>query len=333
MEAVDVLVLSPVDPGSLERIAAVSPRVKVYDASRMFIPTKGPFSEQPDPVLRAKLDALLAQTEVIYGFAPPSKLIARAPRLRWINAISAGVDAFLIPDIIESPVLLTNSRGIHGVQVSETVFMMVLMLAKGAPSFLRQQAERKWQRAVPGVLHLKTIGILGLGVIGREVARRARAFGMRVIAVEAKATGETDDVDSVFPPDRLTEVLSQSDYVVVTLPLTPETSKLIGEPELRAMKKTAYLVNVARGGIIDEDALSRALTGRWIAGAGLDVFTTEPLPQESPLWELPNVVITPHIAGDREDYHTLAANLFCENLKRYLEGRELINLVDKRRGY
>jgi D-2-hydroxyacid dehydrogenase (NADP+) len=333
MDVVNVVVLSPIGRELLDRIGAVRANVSVDDASNLIIHAKGALVERMDPSLQGKLDALLARAEIIFGFAPPPNLITRAPRLKWISAPSAGIERFLIPDIIESAVLLTNSSGIHGVQVSETVFMMLLMLAKKASLFLQQQQVRLWQRLVPEVLQAKTMGILGLGVIGSEVAKRGKAFGLRVIALEAKNVGHRENVDAIFSPSQLREVLAQCDYVVVTLPLAPGTNKLLGEPELRAMKKTAYLVNVARGGIIDEAALTRALSENWIAGAGLDVFTTEPLPSESRLWTLPNVIITPHVAGDREDYNELAVNLFCDNLGRYLDGEELINLVNKKRGY
>jgi phosphoglycerate dehydrogenase-like enzyme len=332
MNAVHVLVLLPVGGESLRRIAAVGSNVRVHDASKMFVFTDGAFVEQPDPS-GERIDDLLAEAEIIYGFIPPKNVIARAPRLKWINAPSAGVDRFLAPEIVESRVILTNSRGIHPVQMGETVFEMLLMLAKKAPLFFRMKEERRWQRTTPGILLSKTLAILGLGVIGQEVARLGKAFGMRVIALEARDEERVDNVDALFAPAQLKEVLSMSDYVVVTLPLTPETARMIGDAELRVMKPTAHLVNVARGGIVDEEALIRALTEGWIAGAGLDVFAKEPLPKDSRLWELPNVIISPHIGGDREDYQQLAVDMFCKNLARYLDGQELFNVVDKKRGY
>jgi phosphoglycerate dehydrogenase-like enzyme len=259
--------------------------------------------------------------------------VARAPKLKWINAPSAGVDRFLVPDIVASPLILTNSRGIHSVQMGEMAFEMLLMLAKKAPFFFRMKEERKWHRTVPEILRGKALAVLGLGIIGREVARLGKAFGMRVLALDVREIDPDEYVDAHFPPSRLKEVLSQSDYVVVTLPLTPETRNLIGEPELLAMRRTAYLVNIARGGIVDEDALIRALCEERIAGAGLDVFAKEPLPPDSKLWDLPNVIISPHVAGIREDYAVLAMDLFCENLRRYLDGEEMLNVVDKKRGY
>jgi D-2-hydroxyacid dehydrogenase (NADP+) len=333
MHEVHIVVLNPVGEACLRQIAAVSADVRVHDASKMFVFSDGAVIERPDPATGRELDALLAEAEIVYGFIPPHDLLARAPRLKWINAPSAGVDRFRTSEIAESPVMLTNSRGIHPVQMGETVFGMILMLAKKAPFFFRMKEEQRWQRAMPEVLFSKTLAVLGLGVIGLEVARLGKAFGMKVIALEAGSMDRTENVDALYGPGRLKEVLSACDYAVITLPLTPETEKMIGEPELRAMKRTAYLVNVARGGIIDEDVLIRALTEGWIAGAGLDVFSKEPLPRESGLWHLPNVIISPHVAGDRADYQKLAVNMFCDNLARYLAGQELFNLVDKKKGY
>lgn len=333
MDVVNVVVTSPVEKECLDRIARVRPNVRVWDASTMFTFSGGVPGEPQDPSVKARLDAMLAEAEIIYGFIPPLNIMARAPKLRWINAPSAGVDRFLVPDIVASPVILTNSRGIHPVQMGEMAFEMLLMLAKKAPFFFRMKERREWHRVVPEILRGKTLAVLGLGMIGTEVARLGKAFGMRVVALDVRTSGPHEDVDALFPPSRLNEVLSQSDYVVVTLPLTPETRNLINEPELLAMKQTAYLVNIARGGIVDEEALTRALEQDRIAGAALDVFAREPLPQESRLWDLPNVIISPHVAGMRQDYAALAVDLFCENLKRYLDGREMLNVVDKKKGY
>ncbi len=333
MHLVNVVVASSVGKEGLDRIANVRSDVRVRDASTMFTLAGGAPVEPQDPSVKARLDAMLAEAEIIYGFIPPGNIMARAPKLKWINAPSAGVDRFLVPDIVASPVILTNSRGIHSVQMGEMAFEMLLMLAKKAPFFFRMRQQREWHRVVPEILRGRTLAVLGLGVIGREVARLGKAFGMRVVALDVREIGPDECVDAHFPPSRLKEVLSQSDYVVVTLPLTPETRNLIGEPELLAMRRTAYLVNIARGGIVDEDALIRALSEERIAGAGLDVFAKEPLPPDSKLWDLPNVIISPHVAGIREDYAVLAMDLFCENLRRYLDGREMLNVVDKKRGY
>ena len=176
---------------------------------------------------------------------------------------------------------------------------------------------------------------MGLGPIGREAARLAKAFGMRVLATRrsAKRVGRARYVDIMLPASQLRQLLADSDFVVLALPLTPETNRLIGEEELQTMKPTAYLINIARGDIVDEAALVRALDEHWIAGAGLDVFATEPLPANSRLWEFPNVIFSPHIAGGMEDYDARATEVFLENLRRYLNGKQLLNVVDKRKGY
>ncbi len=176
-----------------------------------------------------------------------------------------------------------------------------------------------------------------MGSIGREVARLAKAFGMRVVATRrsAKRLERARYVDMIFPREQLRRLLAESDFVALTLPFTPETNKLIGEEELRTMKPTAYLINISRGDIVDEEALIRALEEDWIAGAGLDVFTTEPLPTDSRLWELSNVIFSPHISGGGSSGGNVvpATKLFSENLRRYLSGKKLLNVVDKRKGY
>jgi phosphoglycerate dehydrogenase-like enzyme len=179
------------------------------------------------------------------------------------------------------------------------------------------------------------VGIVGLGSIGKDVARLAKAFDMRVVALRksAKRVTRSRYVDLMLPSKQLPVLLTQSDFVVLTLPLTPETKNLIGERELRTMKSTAYLINVARGGIVDEDILIRALSENWIAGAGLDTFVTEPLPPDSRLWDLTNVILSPHIAGSVPNIDVTVTKLFCENLRRYLNGKKLLNVVDKKKGY
>ncbi len=288
--------------------------------------------EKGDSSASQKMDAILSETEIIFGFPPPRNLIARAPKLKWVQTPLAGVDAFLVPDIISSQVVLTNSRGI-GIRVAETALLLTLMLAKKTLVFDRYRKEKLWKKEIPDLLESKTMGILGLGVIGSEIAHLARAFHMKVMAVESRRRRRSDAVDIFLPPSRLPELLARSDYVVSALPLNRETRGIIGEKQLKLMKPTAYLINISRGGIIDEEALIRALKENRIAGAGLDVFTEEPLPPGSPFWDLPNVVLTPHISGQRPDYDLQATRLFCKNLRRYLKGQKLLNLVDKERGF
>ena len=219
--------------------------------------------------------------------------------------------------------------------MGEVVLEMMLMFVKDAPACLRMKQAREWRRYRPKLLRGQTVGILGLGVVGREIARLCKAFGMKVIGVRRSGGPESPfpDVDRVYPRERLPELLAESDFVVLALPLTKETKGMIGEKELRGMKPSAYLINVARGAIVDEGALIRALEEKWIAGAGLDVFIQEPLPPESKFYELPNVIFSPHISGDMPDYESRATEVFCENLRRYLAGEPFLHEVDKEKEY
>jgi len=338
MRSLNVLVITPsfdkqlphAEAEILRRIRAVGPGINVKDASTLV------FAEfNGDESGKEKLDALLAETEVIFGFVPPKNIIARAPKLKWMQAVSAGVDRHQGTDIWKSDVIMTGVSGIHATPISEYVLEFMLMLAKNAPFGFKMMQTKNWQRYMVRTLRGKTVGIIGLGHIGREVARLAKAFGMRVIATRrsVKKAGKARNVDLLLPRDRLKELLEASDYVALTMPLTPETRHIIGEAEFKAMKSTAYIINIGRGGLIDQEALIKALDAKQIAGAGLDVVTPEPLPKESRLWNFDNVILSPHVSGGMEDYMLHATELFCDNLKRYLEGRKLRNLIDKKKGY
>lgn len=330
MESVNVLVTSVVDDECLKQIAGVSPRVKLTDVAEL-----SHAAHNGDLVARARLDALLAEAEVIYGLRLPENVLSRAPRLKWIQVMSAGVDFFLDAEMLASPVILTNVSGIHATPISEFVLGLMLMFVKQSSWSFQLQREKRWERFTTSVLRSKTVGIVGLGNIGREVARLAQAFGMGVLATRrsVRQVGRARYVDIMLPPDQLPRLLAESDFVVLTLAFTSETNKFIGEKELRMMKPAAYLINIARGGLVDEAALIRALEEHWIAGAGLDVFATEPLPVESRLWELPNAILSPHSSGSTEEYNRRATELFSENLRRYVNGKKLRNVVDKKRGY
>lgn len=333
MNMLNVFITRPIEEEYLQQITAVSPTIRILDVSPFF--NVAGYGE--DATAKNKIDAILAQAEIIFGFWPPADVISRAPNVKWVHTMLAGVDRpeSAWADVMKSPILVTNSIGIHGTQISELVFELMLMLAKRAPFCFKMQQEKKWAPFFPKLLHEKTLGIVGLGHIGKEVARLAKAFGMRVIASRrsVKRVTRARNVDVLMPSDHLSELLTESDFVVLALPLTPETRKIIGEKELRVMKPTAYLINIARGNVIDEDALIRALEQQWIAGVGLDTVAVEPLSSQSKLWELSNVIITPHISGRREDYNKLAIPLFCENLRRYISGKRLRNIVNKKRGY
>jgi phosphoglycerate dehydrogenase-like enzyme len=208
------------------------------------------------------------------------------------------------------------------------------MLAKQAPRFMRQQAEYQWKRFYVTDLSRCTLGLIGLGSIGQRVAQNARSFGMRVIATRRTLTKEfIPEIDELVPRDRLEYLLKESDFVVLALPLTPATRNYIGERELRVMKPSAFLINISRGGLLDESALIDALQEQRLAGAGLDAFQMEPLPPENPLWHMDGVIITPHIGGLSPYLVENANRLFMENLRRYLIGKPLLNVFDRDRGY
>jgi len=330
VESVNLIVTNALNEASLQQIRNISSRIKLTNVSELVRD-----EQKGNATARKQLDALLVETEVIYGFRLPENIVARAPKLKWVQTMSAGVDRFLDDKFRRSSVIMTSVSGIHAVPMGEFVMGLMLMFAKQAPLCFQLKQGRQWKPFMPTVLHSKTVGIVGLGSIGREVARLAKAFGMRVVATRrsARQSKHARYVDVLFAPDQLLQLLSESDFVVLALPLTPESTRIIGEAELHSMKPTAYLINVARGNLIDEAALVHALDQHRIAGAGLDVFATEPLPADSRLWELPNVIFSPHVAGGMEGYIEQATAVFCQNLSRYLSGRKLLNVVDKKRGY
>ena len=329
MNSFNVLVTRKVEESLLRQISSVSPEVHVFDGADL---TNG--ERSGDASCKSKLDAMLARADILLCDWPPDNVIVRTPNLKWIQSMLAGVDVAKYADVFQSPVVLTNTRGIHGAQMSELTFEMILMLAKQATKTYENKQKKNWERFSPVVIQSKTLGIIGLGSIGQEITRIAKAFKMKVIASRRsnKKTG-TRYVDQLIDKDNLPELLSQSDFVVLALPATPESVKMIGEKELRCMKPSAYLINVARGTVVDEEALIKALEGYWIAGAGLDVYTTEPLPSTSKLWELPNVIINPHVGGVIDTYNLLAITFFCENLQRFIAGKKLKYIVDKKKGY
>lgn len=271
----------------------------------------------------------------MYAFIAPPDTISRAPKLKWIQVISAGVDRWIDTDVWQSRVILTGVSGIHATPIGEFVMALMLMFAKNTPHGFKMMQTRRWRRYPTGTLRGKTVGIVGLGHIGREIARLSKSFGMRVMATRRsiKAPNEAKNVDLVLPQAQMKRMLAGVDYVVLSTPLTPETRHIIGEPELKAMKPTAFLINIGRGPLIDEPALIRALDRKLIAGAGLDVTYAEPLPKESRLWDLDNVILSPHVSGGMEDYMVRATEVFCENLRRYLNGKKLLNIVNRKRGY
>lgn len=291
------------------------------------------------------------RTEVLCTFRLPDDL-SIAPHLRWVQVTSAGVNHLLGHPIMRNDILLTNASGIHATSIGEYVLAMMLNLTKRWPWKLSLKWGHGWPHdrefaSSGGELWRKVVGIVGYGSIGREVARLCQALGMRVLATKRDQEDRIDHgyclagrgdregriPEALFGPDGLAEMLPQCDYVVIAAPLTHETQGLIGAEELAAMKPSAYLINIARGGLVDEGALVETLRCGHIPGAALDVFAEEPLPSTHPLWELSNVLLTPHISGASPVYNDRASDLFAENLGRYVEGETLLNLVDKEREY
>ncbi len=292
------------------------------------------------------------KAEVLYTYsALPHPY--QASRLRWVALNSAGANHALKHPLFATEVIFTTASGLHVINIGEYVFASILAWARRLPEMFDLQRKTvwlddRWMRYAPLELRGATLGIVGYGSIGREVGRLAKAFGMKVLAVKRRMqTPEEHGAyeipvlgdpwgtlpDAMYGPEQLHEMLAQCDYVVLAVPLTRETRGMIGEAELRAMKPGAYLVNISRGEVCDEAALVHALKEKWIAGAGLDVFTQEPLSEKSPLWTLPNVILTPHIAGYSPNYEQRAVDIFCENLRRYVAGQPLLNVVDKTAGY
>ncbi len=306
------------------RIQAVSPRLEVLVV----------------PQDLAAMRAALADTEVYYGFWVGFEP-AWAPRLRWIQLYTAGFDKLLNSPLLDT-VTVTTSSGIHGQPMTEFVFGLIFSITRNFPLIFHLQAEHSWPRHARQLTfgteaRGKTLGVVGYGRIGKEIARAGRYFGMRVLGLKRHVPAEEAAGDGVaeriYEPAGLHELLAQSDFVLLTAPLTGESRHLINEAALRAMKPSAWLINVARGAVVDEDVLARALREQWIAGAALDAFVTEPLPANHPFYDLPNVIITPHVAATTDRYDDRALDVFIENLRRYLAGEPLVNVVDAKRGY
>ncbi len=272
-----------------------------------------------------------------WGGIISSRLLQNGKRLKWVHALTTGVEKFLHPEIVNSDIILTNSKGLHKYQLSEHVFSFILGFARNQFIFRDLQHKKNWEKLSVRTLAHSTLGIIGLGATGREIARKGKAFDMNVEAVKRNPDRlegiGLKCVDAVYAPYQLEEFLPRVDYLVLSVPLTAETRHMMGANELSLLQEHAFLVNVSRGDIIDESALYRMLAERCIGGAGLDVFTEEPLPETSPFWELENCFITPHVAGASPDYNREAIALFRDNLEAYLRGDTLLNRVDKQKGY
>lgn len=357
MEKLNVLVVSKSHSyeGFLKDLEALDPRVVARDATGLFVEelhrdgvadravalfedsVKRDSAAGIDTGVRGEtLDSLLKEAEVMYAtLSYPKNLTSRAPRLKWLHFGGTGVE-FIEPEIFDAGITVTNSKGVIAIPIAEHVMAFILTLAKSMPRICSAQTQKRWERFETVELTGSTLGIVGMGAIGSQVAQRGKGIGMKVIATRRSATRRehgVGNVDELYPRDALLDVLAESDFVVLAVPLTDETEGLIGERELRAMKPSAYIINISRGPVIDELALTRALKDGRLAGAGLDVFDQEPLPATSELWGMPNVIVSPHMAGstNRRSYHI--SKLFCENMSRYVSDQPLCNVITRDKGY
>ncbi len=286
------------------------------------------------------LPPALPDTDIFVGYSLRPHQLAEAKKIKWIHSTAAGVAQLIYPELRDSGIVVTNPSGIFSVPMAEHTMGLLIALARNFPDSVRYQDKRQWgqqylwempQRLTE--LNERLLLIVGFGSIGRELARRARAFGMRVWGVTRSGEGDTTLAEKIFPASRLAEALPEADYVVVAAPETPETKHLIGAAQIERMKRSARLVNVARGSLLEEAVLVRALEDGRIAGAALDVTAQEPLPTESPLWTAPNLFLTPHTSAVSDRLWERETALLLDLLERWFDGRELFNRVDFARGY
>ena len=331
-----LLLTAPFPSQLVDKIRAVSPNLTIEQRTL-------PNGRWPDD--------WTTEAEIYYAYSavPP---LQKAPNLQWVQTHYAGIDSLQDTDLWSSDVLITTASGVHAVNMAQYAMTQILVWAHRVPNWFAYKQEKswasnRWETFVPQELNGKTLGILGYGSIGRELARIAKPFGLKILATKrdarqlrdfgysAPGKGDPDGhvPDRVYPSEATRSMVAECDFVVITLPLTERTRHLFNEEMFKAMKSTAFLVNVGRGGIINEVDLVRGLKKGWLAGAGLDVYETEPLPDDSPLWEMQNVIMTPHTSGFTSHYDNRATDIFAENLRRYLAGESLLNLVNREEEY
>jgi glyoxylate/hydroxypyruvate reductase len=340
---VTVLIASYLEREHVARIAGMTGVCVIYEPGllprpRYIADHSGLPLERP-PADEQRWRGYLAEAEVMFDvdYTHLHDLAQLAPRVRWIQATSAGIGQMLLrTGLIRTPIVFTTASGVHATPLAEFVLFALLAFAKDLPRLVRDQAAHRWVRYCGRELRGTTAGIIGLGQVGRAVARACHALGVRVIGTRRTATGPRaaiDGVDVLVPSGELSTLLREVDALVLACPLTPQTQGLIGDAELRSMKRGAILVNIARGAVVDEPALIAALRDGRLGGAALDVAAAEPLPADSPLWDMPNVLISPHSASTADTENAKLTDLFCENLGRYLRGEAMLNVFDRERLY
>lgn len=284
------------------------------------------------PEQEAEWRGLLAQADILFDFdhSNVDALPELAPKLKWIQATSAGIGQFVKRNRYaeRSSWIMTTASGVHARPLAEFALMSMLMFAKNFVYLFDEKEKKHWARYCGFELHGRTVLIVGLGNIGREIAMKAKAFDMRVIGTRRDPSKPVEGIDRLFPPSHLREYLPQADFLVLATPHTPETENMIGAREIAQMKRGAVVINLARGVVIDEVAMTDALISGQLGGAALDVFTVEPLPYSSPLWKLPNVIISPHSASTADTENRKIVELFCENLRRFIGDEPLLNVLD-----
>ena len=331
-----LLVTAPFPSNLLDKLQAVSPEVRI---EQMTLPN-GRWPEDKTTT-----------AEIYYALSDiPNP--HQAPNLRWVQTHWAGIDSLIDKPIWDCDILITSASGVHAPNMAQYAFAQVLAWANRVPKWFKHKRQgewpsQRWEKFLPDELRGRTLGVLGYGSIGREIARLARAFGMKVLVTkrDARTTVDTGYTipgtgdpsgnlpDRIYPSEATRSMLAECDYVVITLPLTAKTQHLFDENLFREMKPDSFLINIGRGGIIKEKDLIKALRKGWIAGAGLDVFESEPLAKDSPFWEMENVIVTPHVSGFTPFYDERVTDLLADNLRRYLAGEPLLNLVDREAGY
>jgi phosphoglycerate dehydrogenase-like enzyme len=322
----------PVEPERLDRIRAAAGTMTVFNAAT-----------------ETEAAQAVAEAEAFFGKLTPA-LLAAARRLRWVQAPTVSLEHYVFPELVDHPCVLTNMRGLFSDVIADQVMAYVLCFARNFPRYIRNQLAARWEpvggeaarttfAAGPGTVnaidrahpHLgdMKLGIVGLGSIGSEIARRALAFNMPVLAVDPVQDQPPRGVEALWKPDRLPDLLAQSDFVVVAAPHTPQTYKMFRRPQFQQMKRGGYFINIGRGAIVDLADLTAALQAGEIAGAGLDVFEVEPLPAAHPLWKMENVIITPHVAGYSPRIAERHLGVLLDNIRRFVRGEPLQNIVNK----
>ena len=342
----EILIASHLEAAHVQRIEAAFPSIRIHwEMDLVAVPryaadhTGAPFRRTPEA--EARWRALLARADILFDFdrTHADDLPELAPGLRWIQATSAGIGAIMtryryaerMPQCV-----FTTASGVHAIPLAEFCMMAMLAHSRNLSLMLRDQAARRWERFAATDLADRTLAIIGMGTIGRELARRAAHSGMNVLGIKRRIKGVAPSdlhLHALFGPADLAAVLPRLDYLVLAAPETSATRRLIGARELRLLPRGAFLINVGRGSLVDEAALVEALRTGHLSGAALDVFETEPLPADSPLWSMPGVIISPHSASTSDRENGRITGLFCENLDRFLHGTPLRNVYDPARGY